>query len=66
MMNENAVANLLMDVDFLDEELKRSGHSHSAAFTELRSVRSSSDVLTVIILIEGIVVPYPDCVRGHV
>ncbi|EIW61471.1 rsec15 [Trametes versicolor FP-101664 SS1] len=40
MMNENAVANLLMDVDFLDEELKRSGHSHSAAFTELRSTAS--------------------------
>ncbi|KAI9001365.1 exocyst complex component sec15 subunit [Trametes punicea] len=40
MMNENAIANLLMDVDFLDEELKRSGHSHSAAFTELRSTAS--------------------------
>ncbi len=39
MMNENAVANLLLDVDFLDEELKRNGHSHSEAFTELRSVR---------------------------
>ena len=38
MMNENAVANLLLDVDFLDEELKRNGHSHSAAFAELRSV----------------------------
>ncbi|KAI0368063.1 rsec15 [Pilatotrama ljubarskyi] len=40
MMNENAIANLLLDVDFLDEELKRSGHSHSAAFTELRSTAS--------------------------
>lgn len=39
MMNENGIANLLMDIDFLDEELKRSGHPHSAAFTELRSVR---------------------------
>lgn len=39
MMNENAIANLLLDVDFLDEELKRNGHSHSAAFSELRSVR---------------------------
>ena len=41
MINENGIANLLMDVDFLDEELKRNGHSHGAAFTELRSVRSS-------------------------
>ncbi|KAI0677043.1 rsec15 [Trametes maxima] len=40
MMNENAIANLLLDVDFLDEELRRSGHSHSAAFTELRSTAS--------------------------
>ncbi|KAI0723088.1 exocyst complex component sec15 subunit [Earliella scabrosa] len=40
MMNENAVANLLLDVDFLDEELKRNGHSHSAAFAELRSMAS--------------------------
>ncbi|KAI0824715.1 rsec15 [Trametes gibbosa] len=40
MMNENGIANLLMDIDFLDEELKRSGHSHSAAFTELRSTVS--------------------------
>ncbi|KAI0332397.1 rsec15 [Cubamyces sp. BRFM 1775] len=40
MMNENAVANLIMDVDFLDEEFKRSGHSYSAAFTELRSTAS--------------------------
>ncbi|KAI9066439.1 rsec15 [Trametes sanguinea] len=40
MINEHAIANLLMDVDFLDEELKRSGHSHSAAFTELRSTAS--------------------------
>ena len=38
MMNENAITNLLLDVDFLDEELKRNGHSHSAAFAELRSV----------------------------
>ncbi|KAH9849999.1 rsec15 [Lenzites betulinus] len=40
MMNENGIANLLMDIDFLDEELKRSGHPHSAAFTELRSTMS--------------------------
>lgn len=41
MMNENAIANLLLDVDFLDEELKRNNHSHGAAFAELRSVRTT-------------------------
>lgn len=66
MMNENAIANLLMDVDFLDEELKRSGHSHSAAFTELRSVRRPSEFPTLIILIEGIVVSHTDGVRSDV
>ncbi|PIL36939.1 hypothetical protein GSI_00630 [Ganoderma sinense ZZ0214-1] len=40
MMNENAIANLLLDVDFLDEELKRNNHSHGAAFAELRSMTS--------------------------
>lgn len=40
MLNENAIANLLLDVDFLDEELKRNNHSHGAAFAELRSVRT--------------------------
>ena len=39
MMNENAIANLLLDADFVDEELKRSGHLHGEAFTEFRSVR---------------------------
>ena len=39
MLNENAIAKLRLDVDFLDEELRRNGHSHGAAFTELRSVR---------------------------
>ena len=41
MLNENAIANLLLDVDFLDEELKRNNHSHGAAFAELRSVRTT-------------------------
>ncbi|KAK2466101.1 hypothetical protein APHAL10511_001743 [Amanita phalloides] len=37
MMNENAVSNILIDVDFLEEELKRIGRSHlSSAFVELR------------------------------
>ncbi|KAI0751538.1 exocyst complex component sec15 subunit [Daedaleopsis nitida] len=40
MMNENAIANLLLDVDFLDEELRRNGHSHGPAFAELRSMAS--------------------------
>ena len=41
MVNENAIANLLLDIAFLDEELKRNGNSHGAAFTELRSVRTT-------------------------
>ncbi|KAH9927182.1 exocyst complex component sec15 subunit [Epithele typhae] len=40
MMNENALANLLLDADFVDEELKRNGHSHGAAFAELRMMIS--------------------------
>jgi len=37
MMNENAIANILIDIDFLEEELKRIGRSHlSSAFVELR------------------------------
>ncbi|KAG6869345.1 hypothetical protein C0993_000098 [Termitomyces sp. T159_Od127] len=36
-MNENAISNILVDVDFLDEELKRIGRSHlSSVFVELR------------------------------
>lgn len=39
MMNENAISNILIDVDFLEGELKRIGRSHLAtAFTELRLV----------------------------
>ncbi len=41
MMNENAISNILVDVDFLEEEFKRIGRSQlMAAFTELRSVRA--------------------------
>ncbi|KAG5651378.1 hypothetical protein H0H81_008877 [Sphagnurus paluster] len=37
MMNENAMSNILIDVDFLEEELKRIGRSHlSSVFVELR------------------------------
>jgi hypothetical protein len=41
MINENAISNILVDVDFLDDELKRINRGHlSSVFTELRSVRS--------------------------
>jgi hypothetical protein len=39
MMNENAISNILIDVDFLEEELKRIGRPHlSSVFAELRLV----------------------------
>lgn len=39
MMNENAISNILIDVDFLEEELKRIGRPHlSGVFGELRLV----------------------------
>ncbi|KAH0587782.1 Exocyst complex component 6 [Termitomyces sp. J132] len=41
IMNENAISNILVDVDFLDEELKRIGRSHlSSVFVELRMTSS--------------------------
>ncbi|KAF4619283.1 hypothetical protein D9613_005102 [Agrocybe pediades] len=41
MMNENAISNILIDVDFLEDELKRIGRSHlSSVFTELRLTTS--------------------------
>ncbi|GLB33985.1 hypothetical protein LshimejAT787_0108690 [Lyophyllum shimeji] len=41
MMNENAISNILVDVDFLEEELKRIGRSHlSSVFVELRMTTS--------------------------
>lgn len=37
-MNENAIANILVDVDFLEEEFKRAGRPQlMAAFAELRT-----------------------------
>ena len=40
MMNENAISNILIDVDFIEEELKRIGRPHlSSVFAELRLVR---------------------------
>lgn len=41
MMNENAISNLLVDVDFLEDELKRNGRGHlNLTFVELRTVSS--------------------------
>ncbi|KAJ8507658.1 hypothetical protein ONZ45_g9983 [Pleurotus djamor] len=41
MINENAIYNILLDVDFLDDELKRINRSHlCSAFTELRLTTS--------------------------
>uniref|UniRef100_D8PS05 Exocyst complex component SEC15 n=1 Tax=Schizophyllum commune (strain H4-8 / FGSC 9210) TaxID=578458 RepID=D8PS05_SCHCM len=38
MMNENAISNILLDVDFLEDELKRIGRGHLVAvFAELRA-----------------------------
>ncbi|CCM05576.1 uncharacterized protein FIBRA_07803 [Fibroporia radiculosa] len=37
MLSENAIANLVLDIDFLEDEFKRSGHAHlNASFLELR------------------------------
>lgn len=39
MMNENAICNILIDVDFLEDILKQIGRPHFASvFTELRQV----------------------------
>ncbi|KAI0921643.1 hypothetical protein AcW1_004442 [Taiwanofungus camphoratus] len=41
MMNENGIANLLLDVEFLEDEFKRGGHTHlNSAFVELRTMSS--------------------------
>lgn len=38
-MNENAISNILTDVDFLEDEFKRIGRPHLASlFAELRTV----------------------------
>jgi hypothetical protein len=39
-INEDALSNLLVDVDFLESEFRKIGHGHlNAAFQELRMVR---------------------------
>lgn len=38
-MNENAISNILVDVDFIEDELKRINRGHlTSVFTEIRSV----------------------------
>lgn len=40
MMNENAISNILLDVEFLEQEFKRYGRQELCSlFSELRSVR---------------------------
>lgn len=40
MMNENAISNILIDIEFLEDQFKTSGRSHLiTVFGELRSVR---------------------------
>lgn len=40
MMNENAISNVLIDVDFIEGELQSTGRQHlCVVFNELRSVR---------------------------
>ena len=42
MMNENAMANVLVDVDFLEEQFRGAGRAGLVSlFSELRAVRSS-------------------------
>lgn len=41
MMNENAISNMLVDVDFLEDEFKKNGRPQlMAAFAEFRTVRA--------------------------
>ena len=43
MMNENAMANVLVDVDFLEEQFKSAGRPNLVSlFSELRAVRPPS------------------------
>lgn len=40
MMNENSISNIVVDVDFLEDEFKRNGRPElCAVFQELRLVR---------------------------
>jgi hypothetical protein len=45
MMNENAISNVLIDVDFLEDAFKGMGRPHLASFfDELRLVRARWDL----------------------
>jgi hypothetical protein len=47
MMNENAISNILIDIDFLEDILKQIGRSHLASvFAELRQVKVYSHLNT--------------------
>jgi hypothetical protein len=49
MMNENAISNILIDVDFLEDELKRIGRSHlTTVFTELRLVCPTRTIYVIL------------------
>ena len=50
MINENAISNILMDVDFLEEEFQRAGKPQLNAFVELRAVRLRKSPLFVRLL----------------
>jgi hypothetical protein len=53
-MNENAISNVLVDVDFLEEELQRIGREHLASvFTELRtvSITDSANYISLIVYV---------------
>lgn len=40
MINENALSNIMVDIDFIESELRRNGRAHIvSAFDELRTVR---------------------------
>lgn len=46
MMNENAISNILVDVDFLEDEFKKNGRPQlMAAFAELRAVSPATGLL---------------------
>jgi len=59
MINENAISNLLIDVDYLEGALKRIGRSHlTTVFIELRSV--SGMYLRTLNLPNNLA--FPDCI----
>jgi exocyst complex component 6 len=51
ILNENAIANILIDVDFLSNELSRIGRGELVViFKELRTVRMATISLTEFLL----------------